>query len=298
MTLEEFKRPYTKAELKSLFDSNGFDAVLWQYCKESNDEIYSDYEKDYGYPEDGETIEDFIKLLQEEQNWTATSIREEVWLYAMSPERVEAYMSQVRVGHGHQWAKIYTDKIIFDYEDPIKETFDELFSQNPTEANQELNIYIENLSQGNNPIFKKAFREFACDYDSVKDIEDFANGVVYQYNKLVNSCCKSNEIYEHAYNLAYEDRDEVYYNAYNIAIKNGCSAVDSYNFADTIEEHFLNDYLILELKSFAKKFNELWQREYYYKLIEEYWKKNDECISSFMKTEIRKELGLPQIEAH
>lgn len=237
MTLEEFKRPYTEAELKSRFDSEGYDAVLWQYCKESNDEWHDYYSAEFGKPEEGVTVENFIVWVKENYDWPKNTPREMAWVRAMCPERIEAYMSQVKIGHSHQWSKIYVEKKFRDYdEDPILETYYELFGINAGEANNELGLYIDTIPEGKNPIFKKAFLEFAHDYQTVQEVESFAKDVVFQYDKLVNFGCTSNEIFEHAYHLAEEDMSEAYYKAYVFAIENGVSANNAFNFAKRFED--------------------------------------------------------------
>lgn len=301
MTVEEFKRPYTEAELKARFASEGFDAVLWQYCKESNEEIHCDMEQiEYNFLNDVEKEEDITNLLKEVDYNELLPVREEVWLLAMCPERVDAYMSQVKIGHGHQWAKIYSEKKDCHYENPILETYNVLHDKNATEANHEYRIYISSLPEWKNQVFRRAFLEVKGVYQTLVEVEDFASRLAYHYNNLEAAGCKSYELYEHAFNLADEDRDkeDIFYKAYLMAIEKGASPKDSLKFADKLYAIELNgnDDVTDTIKSFIKHFTEPWQREYYYSLLEKYWEKNEERISTLHKNEYRMILGLPPVK--
>lgn len=295
MTLDEFKRPYTLSELQSKFEENGFEAILWEFCVQMNRMVYEE-ELRYGHyePEEGETIEELVAYLKEEESWTAETLREEVWNYAMKEAYVKAYLSQRNVGHGHEWSFIYTEQVRIESRNPSLDAYLKIKSKNESEAKREREIFIESFSQSKNPIFKKALTQSFGQGQTIEEDIDFARGVVYQYDRLLEAGCKSDEIYNYAQDLA-EDHYDIYYRVYKTAIENGASSKEAYDIATKLEGLQVNGYLILETKSFCKEFNKTWQRELYYSLIMEKAAEDDEHWSVIDRNLCRENLGLPPL---
>ena len=296
MTLEEFKRPFTEAELRAKFEKEGFEESLWEFCVQAN-RIEYDKESSCVYePNEGESDEDYIAFIKEDGCWSAETMREEVWNYAMDEDYISAYLSQRNRGHGHVWSFIYSEQVRWEVKNPVVDTYIELKSKNATEAKHELEIFVDSFPESKNTIFKKALTDaFGESLIIDKDVE-FARGVAYQYDQLLASGCKSDEIYNYAKDLANENHDNMFYRAYMVAIENNASSTVAYGFAHIIEDFSINDCLLLERGEFTKKYKKVWQREFYYTVLLEDLAKQGEPISTINKNSYREQLGLAPVE--
>lgn len=295
MTIEEFKRPFTEAELRAKFEKEGFDESLWEYCVQINHITYNDLRDSLLVLEEGETIEEYIAYLKKEECWTADTMREEAWNYGMNETHVNAYLSQRCGGHGHDWSFIYAEQVRYESRNPTVDAYYKIKSKNESEANREREIFVDSFPESKNPIFNKALTQSFGQGQTIEKDIDFARAVIYQYNQLLESGCKSDEIYNYAEDLA-EDRYDIYYRAYRIAINNEASSLVARCFADKIEELYVNGYLPIETRSFCKEFKETWQREFYYTLEMEDVAQNGEHWSVLDKNRLRTMLGLPPID--
>lgn len=299
MTLEEFKRPYTEAELRAKFEQEGLDNQAWDYCTEAYAEAHNDFADEYcKYCKDGE-IDELIADLKAEENWDVDTVREYSWQYVLAENKPTVYISQRKKGHGHAWSMIYTDEAAFsaihNAYDPLKETYLKLHANDEAEANLERDIFIDSLSESQKTIFKKALTQFFGQGKTIEGDIDCARRVSCQYNQLMESGCKSDELYNYAKDLA-ENRYDIYYRAYRIAINNEASSLVARSFAEKIEELYVNGYLLLETRSFCNEFKEIWQREFYYALVMEDVAQKNEHWSVLDKNRLRTMLGLPSID--
>ena len=299
MTLEEFKRPYTEAELRAKFEQEGLDNQAWDYCTEAYAEAHNDFADEYcKYCKDGE-IDELIAALKAEENWEVDTVREYSWQYVLAENKPTVYISQRKKGHGHAWSMIYTDEAAFstihNAYDPLKETYFKLHANDEVEANLEMEIFIDSLPESKSPIFKKALTQFFGQGKTIEEDIDFARGVSCQYNQLLESGCKSDELYNYAKDLA-EDRYDIYYRAYRIAINNEASSLVARSFADKIEELQVNGYLITDTRLFCMEFKEVWQREFYYTLVMEDVNKRGERWGIVDKNLLRASNGLSPLD--
>lgn len=299
MTLEEFKRPYTEAELIAKFEQEGLDYQAWDYCTEAYAKAHNDFADEYcKYCKDRE-IDELIADLKAEENWEVDTVREYSWQYVLAGNKPMVYISQRKKGHGHALSMIYTDEVAFsaihNAYDPLKETYLKLHANNEAEANLERDIFINSLSESQETIFKKALTQFFGQGKTIKDDIDSARLVSCQYNQLLESSCKSDELYNYAKDLA-EDRYDIYYRAYRIAINNEASSLVARSFAEKIEELQVNGYLFIETRSFSMESKEVWQREFYYNIIMEDVNKRAERWSVVDKNRLRTSLGLPPLD--
>lgn len=295
MTREEFYRPFTEAELRTRFEKEGFDESLWEFCLQINHLAYDELRDSQLDLEEGETIEEHIAYLKEEECWTAETIREEAWNYGMKETYVNAYLSQRSGGHGHNWSFIYAEQVRDESTNPTVDAYNTIKSKNKSEANRECEIFIDSLPESKNPIFNKALAQSFGQGQTIEEDIGFARGVAYQYDQLLKIGCKSDELYNYAQDLA-KDRNGIYYQAYKIAINNEASSFVAYSFADKIEELHVNGYLLLDTRSFCNEFKEIWQREFYYALVMEDVAHKNEHWSVFDKNRLRAMLGLPSID--
>lgn len=299
MTLEEFKRPYTEAELRTIFEKVGLDELAWDYCKESYVKAHKDFADEYCKNCNDGDIDELIADLKVEENWEVDTVREYSWQYVLSENKPTVYISQRKKGHGHAWSMIYTDEAAFsaihNAYDPLKETYFRLYAIDKTEANLEREIFIDSLPESKNLIFKKAITQSFGQGQTIEEDIAFALGVAYQYDQLLKSGCQSNEIYDYAKNLA-EDRYDIYYQAYRTAINNESSSLVAYNFANKIEKLQVNGYLPIETRSFCNEFKETWQREFYYTLVMEDVNKRGERWGIVDKKLLRTSLGLSSLD--
>ena len=298
MTLEEFKRPYSEAELRAIFEKVGLDELAWDYCKESYVKAHKDFADEYCKNCNDGDIDELIADLKAEENWDVDTVREYSWQYVLAENKPTVYISQRKKGHGHAWSMIYTDEAAFsaihNAYDPLKETYLKLHANDEAEANLERDIFIDSLSESKKPIFKKALTQFFRQGKTIEEDIDFARGVAYQYDRLLESGCKSDELYNYAKDLA-EDRYDIYYRAYRIAINNEASSLVARSFADKIAELQVNGYLITDTRSFCMEFKKVWQREFYYTLVMEDANKRGERWLIVDKNLLRTSLGLSSL---
>lgn len=301
MTLEEFKRPYTEAELLAKFENAGFDESIWNFCQD----IYYNYqtylENDFGWLRDGETIEQLIINLKEDEGWESESTREEAWRQAMSKEHIEVYLDQRAKGHGHHWSWIAALELDWDGNISWDEVIRHLKTIDESLAKKEIEIFLNRLSEGKPEAYRKFLEELISPKGYSKRLDEveacaksFLDVYTRLYDQFIKLGCDHDEIYNYAKDLA-EDHYEIFHRAYMAAIEHKATAKDSYRFADKVEEIQVNGLLPLEFKEFCKEFKEVWQREFYYTLMVEACTEKGEHIGVVCKNQLRESLGLPPL---
>lgn len=302
MTLEKFKRPYTDAELRAKFENAGYDESLWDFCQD----IYYNYqtylEDEFGWLRDGEPIEQLIINLKEDEGWESKSTREEAWRQAMSKEHIEVYLDQQAKGHGHHWSWIAAVELDWNGNISWDAVLYDLKQIDETLANNEVEIFLNRLSDGKPEAYRKFLDELISPKGYAKPLDEveacakpFLDVYTSHYDQFIKLGCDHDDIYNYAKDLA-EDRYDIYYQAYNTAINNGAPSKVARSFADKIEELQVNGYLILETRSFCKEFKEAWQREFYYALTIEDVSKSGERWGVVDKNRLRTSLGLPPLD--
>jgi len=304
MTLEEFKRPYTDAELLAKFENAGFDESIWNFCQD----IYYNYqtylENDFGWLRDGETIEQLIINLKEDEGWESESTREEAWRQAMSKEHIEVYLDQRAKGHGHHWSWIAALELDWNGNISWDEVLRHLKTIDESLAKKEVEIFLNRLSEGKPEAYRKFLEELISPKGYSKQLDEVEACakpflVVYEclYERFIKLGRDRDEIYNYARDLTEDpDRATLYIAAYNDAICNVASSNVARSFADKIEELKVNGTLLLDSRAFCEKFKETWQREFYYDIIMERVYLRDEDWSVVDKNRLRTSLGLPPLD--
>lgn len=301
MTLEEFKRPYTDAELRAKFESTGLDESLWNFCQDIYYNFQTYLADDFGWPRDGESIDQLIVYLKEEDGWESESTREEAWRQAMSKEHIEVYLDQRAKGHGHHWSWIAAVELDWNGNISWDAVLYDLKQIDETLANNEVEIFLNLLAEGKPEAYRKYLEELISPKGSAKRLDEveacakpFLDAYTSLYDQFIELGCDHDEIYNYAKDLA-EDHHEIFYRAYMVAVEHKATATDSYSFANKVEEIQGNGLLPLESKKFCQEFNEVWQREFYHTLMVEECVEKGEPIGVVCKNQLRESLGLPPL---
>ena len=103
-----------------------------------------------------------------------------------------------------------------------------------------------------------------------KSLPSFIGDQIRLYYSLINE--GKSEVYAHAYAYVYVSNDykplfcEIYAEAYELATKHGMDSTQAYCFGDTCTDACDHGYEIF-IDNFIKQYDEVWQREFYLKLI-------------------------------
>lgn len=300
---DDFLRPFTEEEFKNAFKEAGFDQKSFQYIKEEmhakRDECLDEI-KEYIYS----TSEDSIKnLLEEYSEWG--SVREETWKLVLEQSDVSTYLEQRELGHGHEWAMLYS--FFGPNTDSLGYTYEQMLEKDPTQAEKEKGILIQNLSHNKGEVYKEFLRSaLPLDgYHSFKEALEISNYFIENYNSLIEKGFSE----EYAYGLAeilaeseesycddLEEYHKIYAEVYEKVMQKGKARWEARYLADKCSDIFINFPEIDEVK----KLNDAWERELYW----EYLIKDLERMNGSYKRDVdlqtknyyRKELNLPPLE--
>lgn len=317
--MENLLRTYTEQELNELFAATGFPEIAKQYCVEKYNEKFAEHRKyDIDEEEYQKGKDALLEYLKEACGWNADSLREHAWEVALEDINIEAYMHQREVGHGHEWSKLFCDKMVehnlrendaltYSYTyDALKDlrkseecVFDRqgrfLSRKKTTLSDQEFMKAVKFISRGEGEIVERFIGYKLVEVEPYKgttqdlfqEALDFKNF----YYRIVADGHLPEDAWHYALDLWDEDADSVYSTVYKEAMKHKEPHAKAWTFAKFCSKKDINQHWAFVGERDLADFTEVWQRE----IIAEFKIKDaGEGWPNYIN-EIRKSIGLNEI---
>lgn len=315
--MENLLRTYTEQELNELFAATEFPEVAKQYCVEKYNEKFAEHRKyDIDEEEYQKGKDALLEYLKEACGWNADSLREHAWEVALEDMNIEAYMHQREVGHGHEWSKLFCDKMV---EHNLREndaltysyTYDVLKGLRKAEeciidkygvvlkrkkdtlSDREVILAVKNLARSEGEIVERFMGYMICSRNKRKVEELFQEALDFKnfYYRIVADGHLPENAWHYALDLWNEDADSVYSMVYKEAMKHKETHAKAWTFAKFCSKKDINQHWAFVGERDLADFTEVWQRE----IIAEFKIKDaGEGWPNYIN-EIRKSIGLNEI---
>ena len=312
--MENLLRTYREQELNELFEAAGFPEVAKQYCIEKYNEKYIENRKNDIDEEEYRKGKDALsEYLKEACCWNVDTLREHAWEVALEDMNVDAYIHQRELGHGHEWSKLFCDKMV---EHNLKEndaltyshTYDALKvlriaeecimdrfgvvlkRKKDTLSDREIILAVKNLAKGEGEIAENFIMYCICSFHKVSIEDLFQDAKLFKklYNEIVAEGHAPEDAFDYALDLWYEYVDATFSIAYREAMKHKEPHAKAWNFAKFCSETDINQHWAFIGERDLVDFPETWQRE----IIADFKIKDaGEGWSNYVN-EIRQSLGL------
>ena len=286
--MENLLRTYTEQELNELFEATGLPEIAKQYCIEKYNEKYAGHRKnDIDEEEYQKGKESLLEYLKESGCWNVDTLREHAWEVALKDMNIEAYIHQRELGHGHEWSKLFCDKMI---EHNLREndvltysyTYDALTvlrkaeeciidrhgvvleRKKDTLSDREIILAAKNLAKGEGEIAERFIGFRLCSFyqGTIEDLFQYAMLFKKLYNEIVADGHMSEEAYDYALlSLWDEDVDSTFSVVYREAMKHHSRPFNAWRFANFCSETDINGHWPFIKDRDLKDFPETWQRE-------------------------------------
>ena len=314
--MENLLRSYTDQELNDLFEKRGFPEISKQYCIEKYNEKYTEHRK---YDIDEEELqkgkEALLEHLKEACCWDVETLRERAWEATLEELKIETYIQQRGLDHGHEWSKLFCDNILkYNLNENDAKNYFYTYN-NLKELRQEeciIDCYGFVLKTKKNPLsgqeFLLAIKTLAKDEGEI--VERFIGywlGSLYEgtveelfqealdfrklFNEIVADGHAPGQAWHYALDLWNKDGDSAFSIAYRDAMKHRVEHQTAWRFAKFCSETDINEQWPFINERDLKDFPELWQRE----SIANFKIKDAGKGWQNYITEIRKSIGLNQI---
>lgn len=273
--MNDLTRPFTEEEFNNAFHEAGYPEIARQYCREEFDEymeLATEEISDVEFENEQECL-----LCLKQSCWTADTVREQAWDWVMQKSKVDIYVQQRQIGHGHEWAKLFCRELTSSNADDSKtysRVYQELRNQINDEAlsYKEFTLAIKNLAKGEDEIVAHYIMSHISEYDGRTD--DLLKSALYFksiYDGLIKDGYDKQEALNHAKNLCDDDEHhQVFYDVYRQAMQYGEKPSDTWALADFCEDMVVNCQLSSASKKFKTKFTKSWQHDIYEKLLMQY----------------------------
>ena len=208
----------------------------------------------------------------------------------LTDDYIKYYVEESEKGHCYKWcASVAKNSVTGEDEYYIyREAYNCLDSVE--EKERELNIHMNSLSD--DPIFRETYKWMF--EDIIANPKKSAENYTRIYHSLIDE--GRSEVYAHAY--AYVSNDykpffcEIFAEAYELGTKHGMDSTAAYCFGDFCTDACDQGYVIC-IDSYKKKYHEVWQKEFYLKLIcDEIRREEKREIESSYLHDLKKMLGL------
>lgn len=184
----------------------------------------------------------------------------------LTDDYIKYYVEEAVKGHCPKWCAIVAKDSVTGEKEywSYRNAYDSLDSAE--EKERELDIHTNSLSE--DPIFRERYKSMF--EEGFSDLKDSTEHYTRTYYSLINE--GKSEVYAHAYAYVYVSNDykplfcEIYAEAYELATKHGMDSTQAYCFGDTCTDACDHGYEIF-IDNFIKQYDEVWQREFYLKLI-------------------------------
>ena len=257
--------------IKTAFEELAVDGKYFDKFKKEAERCYVALQRDC--PEDDDDPE-------EESNADA-SIR-------LTKEYMEYYVPEKEKGHCDKWADEYARSSLPGMEEyrSYREAYNAI--QDEKEKEKELDIHVASMS--NDPLFQKRYKFLFTEI--LGDPKEYAEYYCNDYRKMI--ALGKSEIYAHAYADYHDEHKEyfcdIYAQAYELAKKHGMDDSEAYCFGDTCTKA-VDQGLWVEMDKFLKRYNEDWQKEFYFTLMKKDFEETEHRkMSSAEEKEIRADL--------
>ena len=240
--------------IKNAFDELAVDNKYFDKFKEVVERSYSELQRDCPNDDEDESNAD-------------VSIR-------FSKEFMKYYVPEKEKGHGDIWTETYANCRtcwLKEYESyrnaycALKE------KENPK---KELDIHIASMST--DPLFRERYEyKFLCseiECDPKEAAENYCN----DYRRMI--ALGKSEIYARAYADYHDEFKEefsvIYAQAFELAKKHGMDSGEAFRFGETCTT-VVDQGILLPTKEFLKRYQEEWQKEFYFTLIKENFEESE-----------------------
>ena len=314
--MENFLRTYTEQELNELFAATGFPEIAKQYCIDKYNEKYTEY-RSLDITEEGlnKGKEALIEYLKEACGWNADSLREHAWKKALEDTNIDAYIHQRELGHGHEWSKLFCDKMV---ERDLKEkdvmTYNHTYHalkelrkeeciidrygcvlkrKKDTLSDREFILAVKILAKGEGEIVERFMGYMISSLKKGTIEELFQEALDFKnfYYRIVADGHLPEDAWHYALDLWDEDADSVYSMVYKEAMKHKETHAKAWTFAKFCSKKDINQHWAFVGERDLADFTEVWQRE----IIAEFKIKDaGEGWPNYIN-EIRKSIGLNEI---
>ena len=315
--MENLLRTYTDQELNDLFEKTRFPEISKQYFIEKYNEKYAEHRKyDIDEEEFQRGKEALLEYLREACCWKVDTLRERAWEATLEELKIEVYIHQREVGHGHEWSKLFCDKMVeFGLkENDVKtyyhtyQAFKELRKEEEciidshgcvlkrkkdTLSDREFVLAVKILAKDEGEIVERFIGYWLASLYEGTIEELFQEALDFRkfYNEIIAQEQPEEEAWEYALDLWNEDGDSAFSIAYRDAMKHRVEHQTAWRFAKFCSETDINEQWPFIKERDLTDFPEIWQREFIANLmIKDAGKGWHNYIN-----EIRKSIGLNQI---
>ena len=257
--------------IKTAFEELAVDGKYFDKFKEEVERCYAELQRDC--PEDDDDPE-------EESNADA-SIR-------LTKEYMEYYVPEKEKGHCDKWAEAYAESSLLGIEEyrSYREAYNAI--EDDEEKEKELDIHVASMSD--DPLFRKRYKYLFTGITG--DPKEYAEAYCNDYRSMI--ALGKSEIYAHAYADYHDEYKEefctIYAQAYELAKEHGMDDSDAFCFGDTCTEA-VDQGLWVEIDKFLKRYNEDWQKEFYFTLMKMDFEETERRkMSSAEEKEFREDL--------
>ena len=310
--MENLFRTYTDQELNDLFDKTGFPEISKQYCIEKYNEKYVEHRNEEELQRGKEAL---LEYLMEACSWDVETLRERAWEATLEELKIETYIQQRGLGHGHEWSKLFCDNILgynlnendaknyFYTFKTLKELRQEeciidshgfvLKTKKNSLSGQEFILAVKILAKNEGEIVERVIAYWLASLYEGTIEELFQEALDFRkfYNDIIAQEQPEEEAWEYALDLWNEDGDSTFSIVYKEAMKHHVSHTKAYQFAKFCSEKDINCHWAFIGKKEIEDFPHLWQKE----IIADFIIKDAGDGWPNYINEIRKSIGLNQI---